>query len=186
MRTACLKTPRLTLRPWRDSDLADYTAMNADPRVMEYYVKTWTAEESAASGARLSKHFTSDPVGKWIVETNADHHFVGLVGLARVDFEAPFSPCVEIGWRLAHEHWGRAYATEAARAALRYAFEDLKLGEIVAFTAPTNLRSRRLMDRLGMIHSPAEDFDHPRVPEGHPVRRHVLYRLSKVQWEKTR
>ena len=173
-----LTTPRLVLRPWRDDDLPAYAAMNADPRVMQFFQKTWTPQESAATLARVRDHFDRHGFGKWAVEAPGVAPLVGIVGLGIPDYDLPFNPCVEMGWRLAAEFWGRGYATEAARAALDFAFCELRLPEVVAFTVPANVRSRAVMERLGMTRNPADDFDHPMVPVGHPIRRHVLYRLT--------
>jgi RimJ/RimL family protein N-acetyltransferase len=175
----CLTTARLRLRPWRPEDLPRYAAMNADPRVREYFPKVLTAEESDREAARIAAHFHEHGFGFWAVEAVGVTDFAGFVGLAIPGFEAHFTPCVEIGWRLAVEHWGRGYATEAARAALDCGFQRLGLKEIVAFTVPPNRRSRRVMERLGMTWSVADDFDHPRLPPGHPLRRHVLYRVGR-------
>jgi RimJ/RimL family protein N-acetyltransferase len=174
-----LSTARLRLRPWRPEDLPTYAAMNADPRVREYFPKVLTAAESDREAARIAAHFDQHGFGLWAVEVVGTADFAGFVGLAIPGFEAHFTPCVEIGWRLAFEHWGRGYATEAARAALDCGFERLGLEEIVAFTVPGNWRSRRVMERLGMRRSAADDFDHPRLPPGHPLRRHVLYRVGR-------
>ncbi|MCX6626670.1 MAG: GNAT family N-acetyltransferase [Candidatus Solibacter sp.] len=148
-----LETPRLLLRPWREADREPFRRMNADPRVMQFF-----AAELRATG-----------------------EFTGLVGLARVPFEAHFTPCVEIGWRITPERWNRGLATEGAHECLRYAFHDLALAEVVAFTEPANLPSHRVMEKLGMTHRPTDDFEHPRLPEGHPLRRHVLYRATLLQ-----
>ncbi|HTL92382.1 MAG TPA: GNAT family N-acetyltransferase [Steroidobacteraceae bacterium] len=174
-----LSTARLRLRPWRPEDLPTYAAMNADPRVREYFPKLLTAAESDREAARIAAHFDQHGFGLWAVEVVGTADFAGFVGLAIPGFEAHFTPCVEIGWRLAFEHWGRGYATEAARAALDCGFERLGLEEIVAFTVPGNWRSRRVMERLGMRRSAADDFDHPRLPPGHPLRRHILYRVGR-------
>jgi RimJ/RimL family protein N-acetyltransferase len=179
-----LTTARLVLRPWRDEDLEPFAALNADPRVMEYFAKCLTREESAARIAAIRAHFDEHGFGKWAVEAPGVAPLVGIVGLAVPKEELPFNPCVEIGWRLAAEHWGRGYATEAARAALDFGFHSLGLNEIVAFTVPANARSRGVMERLGMTRDPAGDFDHPMVPPGHPVRRHVLYRLRRTQFDR--
>jgi RimJ/RimL family protein N-acetyltransferase len=173
-----IETQRLILRPWRDDDLAPFAAMNADPRVMEYLPKMLDQAESDAMAARIHAAFVQQPFGLWAVEVKKGTRFIGYVGLNTPQFEAAFTPCVEIGWRLAFDHWGRGYATEAARGVLEYAFEVLKLAEIVSFTVAANARSWRVMERLGMKRSPEEDFDHPKLAEGHPLRRHVLYRLS--------
>jgi RimJ/RimL family protein N-acetyltransferase len=174
-----IETPRLILRRWRDEDLAPFAALNADPRVMEFLPKPLDWAESDAMAARIRGAFDQQPFGLWAVEVKAGTSFIGYVGLSVPKFEAAFTPCVEIGWRVAFDYWGRGYATEAARAALHYAFETLKLAEVVSFTVPANERSWRVMERLGMKRSPAEDFDHPNLAEGHPLRRHVLYRLSR-------
>ena len=168
----------LLFRPWRDEDLPAYAAMNADPRVMQFFQKTWTPQESAATLARVRDHFDRHGFGKWAVEAPGVAPLVGIVGLAVPDYDLPFNPCVEMGWRLAAEFWGRGYATEAARAALDFALGELGLREVVAFTVPTNVRSRAVMERLGMTRNPAEDFDHPMIPPGHALGRHVLYRLQ--------
>jgi RimJ/RimL family protein N-acetyltransferase len=151
--------------------------MNADERVMEFLPSVLTREESDARVHRIDQHFAEHGFGLWAVEAPGVADFIGFTGLAVAQFTAPFTPCVEIGWRLAAEHWGRGYATEAARAAVRYAFDELQLDEIVSFTVPQNVASRRVMEKLGMTRSPSEDFDHPLLPPDHRLSRHVLYRL---------
>lgn len=175
-----LRTKRLVLRAWRESDLEPFAALNADPRVMEHLPAVPSRAESDAAAASIRAHFDQHGFGYWAVEVMGGAPFIGFAGLARPRFEAPFTPCVEIGWRLAAEHWGRGYATEAARGALRFAFDELALDEILAWTVPTNQRSRRVMDKLGMRRDPADDFDHPRLPDDHPLRRHVLYRIGRA------
>ena len=172
-----LETGRLFLREWRDEDREPFARMNADPRVMEFFAATLTAAQTDAMLERVQAHLDRHGFGWWPAELKATGAFVGFIGLAVPYFEAHFTPCVEVGWRLAAEHWGRGLATEGARAALRYGFEELGLREIVSFTVPANVRSRRVMEKLGMTRNPADDFDHPRIPEGHPLRRHVLYRI---------
>jgi RimJ/RimL family protein N-acetyltransferase len=174
-----LTTERLRLRPWRPEDLPHFTALNADPRVMVYFPRVLSAEESSRQAAAVTEHFQKHGFGFWAVEVIGVAEFVGFVGLSIPTFEAHFTPCVEIGWRLAFDHWKHGYATEAARAALDCGFRRLGLEEIVAFTVPANRRSIAVMQRLGMRRSPAEDFDHPRLPAGHALRRHVLYRLRR-------
>ena len=175
-----LHTRRLILRPWREADLGPFAAMNADPAVMEFFPRPLDREESDLAVARIREHFDRHGFGPWAVEVPGIADFIGFVGLAVVSrFEAPFTPAVEVGWRLARAHWGRGYATEAARAALAFGFDELELDEIVSFTVPANVRSRAVMERLGMTHSPDDDFDHPAIPEGHPMRRHVLYRARR-------
>jgi RimJ/RimL family protein N-acetyltransferase len=173
-----VETERLLLRRWRDSDRLPLVAMNADPVVMEHYVAPWTEDESDAFLARERDRVASG-LGQWVVEVRGEGGFAGYVGMTIATFDAPFTPVPEIGWRLAHQYWGHGYATEAARAVLEHGFTDLGFDEIVAFTTTGNLRSRRVMEKLGMTHDPAEDFDHPNVPSGHPIRRHVLYRLTR-------
>lgn len=180
--TMVLRSPRLILRPWRDSDLPAIARLNADPRVMEFLPSCLDRAASDAMVARMQAAIETQGFGFWAVEAPGAADFIGFVGLNRPSFAAAFMPCVEIGWRLAHDFWGRGYATEAARAALRYGFGDLGLAEIVSFTAVINLRSQRVMQRLGMQHYRAEDFDHPALPEGHRLRRHVLYRMTRTRW----
>lgn len=181
-----MTTPRLVLRPWRDDDLAPFAALNADPRVMEFLPKPLDRAESDARAGRIRNDFDRQGFGLWAVEVPGSAPFIGFVGLAIPTFEAPFTPSTEIGWRLASEHWGHGYATEAAREVLRFAFETLVLPEVVSFTVPANKRSWRVMERLGMTRAAGEDFDHPRLAEGDPLRRHVLYRLSRTGWERSR
>jgi ribosomal-protein-alanine N-acetyltransferase len=172
-------TDRLLLRRWREDDSGPFAALNADPVAMEYFPAPLTPAESDALADRIESHFEDRGYGLWAVEIPGAAGFIGFVGLADVPADLPPAPGVEVGWRLAREHWGRGYATEAARAALHFAFGTLGLAEVVSFTAATNERSRRVMERLGMRHDPAGDFDHPRVAPGQPLRRHVLYRLSR-------
>jgi RimJ/RimL family protein N-acetyltransferase len=174
-----LTTARLCLRPWRPEDLPHFAALNADPRVREHFPMVLTSEASDRQAAAIGEHFRKHGFGFWAVEAVGVADFVGFVGLSIPTFAAHFTPCVEIGWRLAFEHWGRGYATEAARAAVDCGFRRLGLEEIVAFTVPANWRSIRVMEELGMRRSPAEDFDHPHLPPDHPLRRHVLYRLQR-------
>jgi RimJ/RimL family protein N-acetyltransferase len=177
-----LRTERLLLRQWRDEDLEPFAELNADPETMRFFVSTQSRAESDALAERSRRQIEDEGWGLWAVEVAGGAPFVGFVGLARPSFEAHFTPAVEVGWRLARGYWGRGYATEAARAALAYGFDELALDEIVSFTSPLNEPSRRVMERLGMSHDPADDFEHPRVPAGHPLRPHVLYRLSRSVW----
>lgn len=173
-------TERLWLRRWRDDDLEPFAALNADPEVMEHFPSTLSREQSVAGVDWIGKHFAEHGYGFWAVEAPGQAPFLGFIGLAVPAFETSFTPCVEIGWRLARPWWGRGLATEGAQAALSYGFEQLGLAEIVSFTVPGNVRSRRVMAKLGMRHT--EDFEHPRIEPGHPLRRHVLYRLARGQW----
>jgi RimJ/RimL family protein N-acetyltransferase len=176
-----LRTTRLLLRPWRSEDRDALAAMNADPRVMEYFPKTMTLEESQAMFDRFHAHVDEHGFGIWAVEIPGVAACAGFLGLWRPKFVTRFTPCVEMGWRLAAAHWNRGYATEGAKAAMTYGFESLGLDELVAFTAVENVRSRRVMEKLGMTWNPADDFDHPNMPEGHPVRRQVLYRKKAAE-----
>lgn len=173
-----LQTDRLLLRPWRDSDRIPFQEMNSDPRVMEFMPSLLTAAESDALIDRAQAHFDRNGYGPFAAELLKDHSFIGFIGLSVPNFDAPFMPAVEVGWRLAFDYWGRGLATEGARAAIHYAFGELGLDSLVSFTVPANIRSRRVMEKIEMTHDPRDDFDHPRLPEGHPLRRHVLYRLK--------
>jgi RimJ/RimL family protein N-acetyltransferase len=178
-----LRTERLYLRRWQPSDRAPFAKLNADPRVVEFLRGPLSPQESDASVERIETHFEQHGFGLWAVEIPGITPFAGFIGLSIPRFEAPFTPCVEIGWRLDAEHWNRGYATEGARAALEFGFTSLQLKEIVSFTTARNVRSRRVMEKLGMTRSPGDDFDHPLLPEGHPLRRHVLYRLVRPRFE---
>jgi ribosomal-protein-alanine N-acetyltransferase len=175
-----LATARLLLRPWRDGDRAPFAALNADERVMEHFPALLTVAQSDDLVRRIEGHFESHGFGLWAVEVPGVAPFIGFAGLAVPAFDAFFMPAVEIGWRLAAPFWGQGYATEAARAAVGFAFGPAGLAELVAFTVPANRRSRAVMTRLGMRHHPGETFEHPRLPPGHPLRPHLLYRLARV------
>ena len=177
--TTGLRTERLLLRRWRDGDLAPFAQLNADPEVMEHFPAPLTPAESDAMVARIEATFDDRGFGLWAVEVAKTGTFAGFVGLWWAAFDAHFTPAVEVGWRLARSHWGHGYATEAARAATADGFGRLGLAEIVSFTAVVNPPSRRVMERLGMTHDPGDDFDHPALPPGHRLRRHVLYRLAR-------
>lgn len=174
-----IETPRLRLRSWTDVDFEPLAAMCADARVMEFFPAPLTREETEAMWKRILAHWDRHGFGPWAVEVNGE--FAGALGLDWVRYETHFTPCVELGYRLRSEFWGRGLATEAGLAALHYGFKTLQLPEIVAFTIPTNRRSRRVMEKIGMVYS--EEFDHPLIAEGHPMRRHVLYRISRGAWE---
>ena len=173
-----LQTERLLLRHWRESDRVPFQQINADPRVMEFFPEPLTPEASDALFDRIQAHFNRHGFGPFVIELAETGAFLGFVGLFVPEFDAHFTPAVEIGWRLAFEGWGKGLATEGARAALQYGFNTLGLQQIVSFTVPANQRSRRVMEKLGMTHDPRDDFDHPKLPEGHPLRRHVLYRIN--------
>ena len=180
-----LESARLLLRQWRDEDLADFAAMCADPQVMRYFPATLSRLESASSIGRIRGHFAEHGYGLWALQRKDSGQFIGFTGLGVVGFDAPFTPATEIGWRLAREHWGLGYASEAAWTVLRCGFDRLLLQEVVAFTTQTNLPSEKVMQAIGMHHDPENDFDHPRLEADHPLRRHVLYRISREQWLQT-
>jgi RimJ/RimL family protein N-acetyltransferase len=180
-----LETDRLLLRRWRRADRRAFAALNADPAVMRHFPKVLSRVESDALLARLGDRWAEDGVGFAAAERKADGALVGMVGLARVRFAQAGSPlegAVEIGWRLARAHWGRGYATEAARAWLAHGFGAMAVEEIIAFTVPGNERSQAVMRRLGMRRDPARDFEHPALPEGHRLRRHVVYALAAADF----
>ena len=181
-----LTTERLLLRRWRESDKEPFAELNSDPVAMEHFPSTHTREQSDALVEHFDGAIDERGWGLWAVEVVASGDFIGFVGLNPPPWEAHFTPAVEIGWRLRRQHWGNGYATEAAQEALRFGFEDLDLEEIVSFTLPENRRSRAVMERLGMTHHPADDFEHPGLPEGHPMRLHVLYRVTRSSWQKAR
>lgn len=177
-----ITTDRLLLREWRPADREPFAAMNADPEVAEFLSKTLDRAASDAFLDRIEAAWEADGFGLWAVERREDGALLGFTGLAAPTFEAHFTPAVEVGWRFARFAWGHGFATEAARAALRFGFVELDLAEIVSFTVPANVRSRAVMERLGMTRDPADDFENPNLPPGHPIRPHVLYRLSRDRW----
>lgn len=181
-----LQTPRLRLRAWRDEDLPLFAELNADDEVTRYLLGPLPRPQSDALVGRITEHFLREGFGFWAVEAPGVASFIGMVGLGIPSYTAPFTPCVEVGWRLARKHWGQGFATEAAQAALEFGFESLDLPEIVALTVPGNARSRAVMSKLGMAREASDDFDHPLVPAGHALQRHVLYRLRKEAWIRTR
>lgn len=174
-----LRTERLLLRRWREEDREPFAAINRDPLVMEFFPAPCSREESDAMVDRIEAHFDRHGFGVWAVEVPGVAPFIGYVGLAVPRFEAAFTPCVEIGWRLGSDFWGRGYASEGARAALAYAFDEVGLAEVVSFTVPANVRSRRVMERIGMRRDRDRDFDHPSLPDGSRLQRHVLYCIEK-------
>lgn len=174
-----LSTERLILRRWRESDRESFARINADPRVMEFLSRTLQRAESDALVDRIEAHFQQHGFAVCAAELRQGGAFIGFIGLNVPSFKAPFTPCVEIGWRLAVDCWGQGLATEGAREIARYGFVTLGLKEIVSFTVPANIRSRRVMEKIGMTHNLADDFDHPQLPPDHPLRRHVLYRMQK-------
>jgi RimJ/RimL family protein N-acetyltransferase len=180
-----LITGRLLLRAWRPEDRTPFAALNADPEVMRHFPALLSRRESDALADRIEGHFEREGWGLWAMEVRSSGAFLGFTGLARPEFDAPFMPAVEIGWRLARAAWGQGYASEAARVSVTFAFADLGLEEIVAMAVAANTRSIAVMERLGMHRDPAEDFDHPLVAEAH-LRRHGLYRLTAAEWRAAR
>lgn len=180
-----IRTDRLILRQWTPDDFAPFAKLNGDPLVREYFPSTLTREESDRQATLFSQDIEKNGYGLWAVSAPGVSDFIGFIGIKRVEMDAPFVPAVEIGWRLAHEYWGKGYATEGARAALQFGFETLELPEIVSFTPVGNRRSRAVMEKIGMIHEPSLDFDHPGVPEGNRLKRHVLYKITCSQWQNT-
>ncbi len=176
-----LETPRLRMRQWRESDRAPFAAMNADPAVMEFCASPPPPAASDASINAWQAQFAAKGWSNWAVELRESGEFIGFTGLSVPRRTFSFSPCVEVGWRLARKFWGKGFATEAARAALRVAFERLALPEVVSFTALANLRSRAVMERIGM-HNTNQDFEYPGITEGHPLSLHCLYRITRAQW----
>jgi RimJ/RimL family protein N-acetyltransferase len=183
---APLRTERLILRTWQPGDRESFAELNADPVVMEHFPAPLTHAQSDRFADRIEDWWRVNGWGLWAVQIAEDQSFAGFVGLNRAEFAAPFNPAVEVGWRLAQQHWGRGYATEAARAALGYGFQELDLLEIVSFTSTTNTRSQRVMAKLGMQRDPGDDFDHPGIASGDRLRRHVLYRLTRSDWASRR
>lgn len=172
-----LATGELRLRPVRAEDLGIVTSLGADPRVMASLGGPTSSVACVEWMNKQLAHWRAHAFGRFIVER--DGVFVGLVGLSRTDYDAGFTPGIEIAWRLAFDHWRKGYATDAAGAAIRDGFDRLELDEIVGVTTPANERSRRVMERLGMVFSPTDTFEHPLVPEGNPLRTHVVYRLAR-------
>ncbi|MEJ0013366.1 MAG: GNAT family N-acetyltransferase [Bauldia sp.] len=179
--TVHIETERLRLRDWIDADAEPFAALNADPRVMEFFPAKLDRAASDALIAKIRAAIAERGYGLYAVEVKDTGQFIGFVGLAHADFP-PVAPAVEIGWRLAREGWGQGYASEAAAAVRDHAFADLGLPELVSFTAEWNRPSRRVMERIGMTRDPADDFIHPRIAPGHKLAPHVLYRIDKRQW----
>lgn len=180
-----LATDRLLLRPWHASDYAPFARLNADPITMRYFPEPLSEAKSNAMADRINALIGERGWGFWAVEIVGVAPFIGFVGLHVPSADLPFSPCVEIGWRLDRRYWRQGYATEAAKRALEFGFTDLELGEIVSFTAAVNTPSQGVMQKLGMRHD-GETFEHPDIPEEHPLRPHILYRLSRQDWLKHR
>ncbi len=177
-----LTTERLILRPWQESDIEPFARLNADPRVMEFFPETRNRQQSCEELNRIKAHFEEHGWGFWAVSVIDGADFIGFIGLKYFNLFPQIPQTVEIGWRLAFEYWGKGYATEGAQESLKYGFNDLNFEEIIAITAVQNTPSRNVMKKLGMHHNHEDDFDHPHIPEGNKVKRHVLYRLKKQEW----
>ena len=177
-----LKTERLLLRQWRSEDMPGFAELNADPEVMEFYPELLSPQASNAGAEKFKSLISKNGWGFWAVESTPERSFIGLVGLHRPTYDLPFGPCVEIGWRLARVYWGKGYATEAARVCLEFAFDQLNLSEVYAFTSVPNMKSRAVMERLDMVNLQA-NFDHPMMPHDSPLREHVVYKIDKQQWQ---
>lgn len=178
-----VETERLILRPWRSTDLVPFAELNADPEVLRHFVSPLNRAQSGAFvSERIQPHFDRHGYGPWAAERKDTKQFIGFVGLMWQDFPAAFTPALEVGWRLARAHWGHGFATEAAERSLQFAFNSASQTQVVSMTAVGNARSIAVMERLGMTRNADEDFDHPRVPVGHPLRRHVLFRITDQQW----
>jgi RimJ/RimL family protein N-acetyltransferase len=174
-----LQTDRLTLRPWEERDRAPYVRINADPVVRRFYPDLNTPETTNGWIDNYIRKWNEDGISFFVVERKNDGAFIGDVGVSRLDYAVPGGPEFEIGWLTDSRHWGQGYAPEAARAALDFAWETLPgLPEIVAFTYKRNYASRRVMEKIGMVRDPERDFEHPKVPEGHFLRPHVLYSIA--------
>ena len=170
-----INTERLQLRAWEEKDLEDFAKMNADSTVMEFYPSIMSREESDVLARKIIDHLNANEWGLWAVSQADQNNFIGYIGLSKLDY----IPAIEIGWRLAREYWNQGYATEGASAVLKFGFENLNLDEIISVTSYQNLRSRRVMEKIGMVRDFKADFDHPKLPPGHILRPHVLYRINK-------
>ena len=177
-----ISTSRICLRTWQASDQLSFAQMNADSQVMEYFPSTLTENETQALIERINEHLRCHQFGLWAAELKETKEFIGFIGLSIPSFSTHFTPCVEIGWRLARQYWGQGLATEGAKAVLDYGFSQFDLDEIVSFTALGNYRSRRVMEKIGLTRQEKDDFDNPRLALDHPLSKHVLYRLTQIQW----
>lgn len=178
-----IKTKRLELRHWREEDLEEFAKMNSDPKVMEFFPYVLNQEQTEKAIRTFQGKINDRGWGWCAVSAPGVSDFIGAIGLNITPTDVYPGDVVEVGWRLAHEHWGKGYATEGALACLEYGFEKIGLKEIVSFTTVNNLRSRKVMEKIGLHYNPADEFDHPKIAEGHPLRRHVLYRLDRDEWK---
>ena len=175
---ATIKTPRLLLRDWQDTDIEPWVAMNLDPRVTEFFPTAYTRERALTEAEHLRRKIDELGYGWWVVEVPGETPFAGVIALQEVPFEAHFTPAYEVGWRFAPEFWHRGYATEGARGALDYAFNTLRWKEVVAMTTALNVPSQRVMERIGMTRDSKGDFLHPAIHKDHRLRPHLLYKIS--------
>lgn len=183
-----LTTDRLVLRTWNDSDVPSMAAISSDPLVMEHFPAMQDITATKVLIDHINQHYKKFGYTAYAVEKRDTHEFIGFVGLSHPSFEIPHFqpkglPIVEIGWRLSSQHWGKGYATEAAKAVLHYAFTELNLSEIISFTVVANVKSRRVMEKIGLHHSEKDDFDNPKLAVNNPLRRHVLYRLTQKEYK---
>ncbi len=176
-----IETKRLKLRQWKVEDRPSFASINADPDVMRYFPRMLSAKESDYMVQRHQRLIAERGWGFWALEMIKERKFIGFVGLNSPDYDLPFTPCVEIGWRLAREHWGQGYATEAAKASLGIAFDKLNLSEVYSFTPVSNTKSLAVMERLGMNNT-NKNFNHPKIPGNSPLREHVLYKIDRKAW----
>ncbi|MCR9232797.1 GNAT family N-acetyltransferase [Gimesia chilikensis] len=174
-----METTRLILRRWCEDDVTPFVELNKDPRVMQYYPSTLTSEQSMQMMDDIQKHFEEYGFGLWAVEIKDQTPFAGFIGLAVPQFTAFFTPCIEILWRLATPYWNQGYATEGAHAVLDFGFDECNLKQIVSFTVPSNIASRRVMEKIGMSY--IDNFDHPGLPDNDPLQRHVLYSINRSE-----
>jgi len=180
-----LKTKRLLLRQWKSEDFKPFARISADPDVMKFYPNTLNESESNAMVEKIQNLIAEKGWGFWAIENLADNNFMGFVGLHIPHYELPVSPCIEIGWRLAKQYWGKGFATEAGMASLDFAFEQLNVDEVYSFASTTNKKSQAVMTRLNMIDTKS-NFNHPMIPDGNPLKEHVLYVIDKHKWAKHR
>ncbi len=177
-----IETERLYLRQWQASDFAPFAEMNANPKVMAYFPKLLTTSMSNTIANKCQSLIDDNGWGFWAVSLKETDAFIGMVGLNNANADMPFSPAVEIAWRLDNDYWGLGYATEAARASLNFAFVELGIEEVVSFTAVINKRSQLVMERLGMTNT-QENFYHPMINPNHRLAEHVLYKMTRQQWQ---
>lgn len=182
--SAIIETPRLILREWKETDIPFFATMNADPEVMECFPKTLSYQETIEFVERIRSRFEKSGYGLYAAELKKDSSFIGFIGFSVPAFESYFTPCVEIGWRLCREFWGNGYAPEGAAACLRLGFEKFGFEKVYSFTAEHNVKSIRVMEKIGLVKD--GEFDHPKVEPGHPLRRHVLYRITREMYSRSK